>query len=162
MRYLQLAFEPFHSSGEWADIEKLQRRLLRDGDSIDIYAIGDRIPSELGINPIRVDNRCQLTAAGISVCKGSDNEIRDFLATVQLAARKYLADEQPDPTQAGLSSDELRDSLGLDELAIRRVFRMIEWEPFIAGGEGAADGTWRRNIATSMRHFIRVATFDEY
>jgi hypothetical protein len=65
-RYLELSFKSFHSTGDWPDIEILQRQLLRERVSLDLYRIGDRIPGGLGTNPVRVDNRCQLTIAGIA------------------------------------------------------------------------------------------------
>lgn len=37
-RYMQLSFEEFHRRGEWPNIEQLQKRLLRAGDHIDLYA----------------------------------------------------------------------------------------------------------------------------
>jgi predicted nucleotide-binding protein len=161
-RYMQLSFDAFHPTGDWPDVEKLQRRLLRDHDQLDLYAVGDRIPSELGNNPVRVENRCQLTVAGIALCGGSDEEVHDFIAILQLATQKYLAEDHEQETSASVGSDELRNELHLTEVAIRRVFRMIEWEPFTAGGAGSVDTQWHRNVGNVMRHFVRVATFDEY
>lgn len=70
-RYLELSFRAFHATGDWPDVEKLQRHLLREREDIDLYAVGDRIPVDLGTNPVRVDNRCQLSIAGVALCDDS-------------------------------------------------------------------------------------------
>jgi hypothetical protein len=89
-RYMQLSFDAFHQTGDWPDVEKLQRQLLRENDSLDLYAVGDRIPSEIGTNPIRIDNHCQLTVAGVALCNGADEEVRHFVSALRIAARMYL------------------------------------------------------------------------
>ena len=76
---MQLSFKAFHSSAEWPDLERLQRQLVRQDDPLDLYAVGARIPIELGNNPARMDNRCFLSVAGIALCTGSEEEIGDFL-----------------------------------------------------------------------------------
>ncbi len=157
-RYLGLSFESFHSTGEWPDVEKLQRQLLRDRERVDLYRVGDRIPGDLGTNPVRVENRCQLTLAGIALCTGSEEEVGDFLKVVAMASEKYLSEGSDE----SINSDELKQLLHMTDLAVRRVFRLIEWEPFIAGGDGSPDGRWRRNIGSLMRHFVGVTTLDEY
>src|SRR5258708_1459416 len=103
-RYLDLSFKPFHSTGEWPDIEKLQRQLLRDHEHVDLYSVGDRIPNDLGTNPVRVENRCQLTIAGVALCAGSEEEVGDFLKVLALASDKYLSET----SEGSIGSDELR------------------------------------------------------
>jgi predicted nucleotide-binding protein len=161
-RYMQLSFDAFHQTGDWPDVEKLQRQLLREDGSLDLYAVGDRIPSEIGTNPVRADNHCQLTVAGVALCKGSDEEVHGFMTVLRIAAHTYLAEDPGKDTSMSLNSEELRDAMHLTDVALRRIFRMIEWEPFIAGGDGSIDSTWRRNIGNLTRHFVRANTFDEY
>lgn len=161
-RYLELSFKSFHSTGEWPDVEKLQRQLLREREQLDLYRVGDRIPRDLGTNPVRVDNRCQLTIAGIALCTDAQDEVRDFLSVLSLASEKYLAESPDQQSSESISSDELRETMHMTDLAVRRVFRMIEWEPFIAGGDGSPDGAWRRNVSNLTRHFVGVSTIDEY
>jgi hypothetical protein len=145
-RYMQLSFNSFHSTGNWPDIERLQRQLLREHEPLDLYKVADRIPGDLGTNPVRVENRCQLTIAGIALCDGSNEEVEDFMRILHLAVQKYLADNSDHDSPESISSDDLRDTLGMTPLAIRRSFQMIEWEPFIAGGDRSIDGGWRRNV----------------
>jgi predicted nucleotide-binding protein len=161
-RYLELCFRSFHSTGDWPDVERLQRQLLREHEHLDLYRVADRLPSDLGTNPIRVENRCQLTVAGIAQCAEAHEEVSDFLRIVALASEKYLSESSSEQSLEMISSDELRKKLDMNDLAIRRVFRLIEWEPFIAGGDGSVDGHWRRNVSNLMRHFIGVTTLDEY
>ncbi len=85
-RYLDLCFKSLHSTGDWPDVEKLQRQLLREREKLDLYGVGDRIPSDLGTNPVPMDNRCQLTIAGIALCGDSQEEVRDFLSVLTLAS----------------------------------------------------------------------------
>jgi predicted nucleotide-binding protein len=161
-RYLELSFESFHSTGDWPDVEKLQRQLLREREHLDLYGVGDRIPNDLGTNPVRIENQCKLTVAGIAVCANAQEEVRDFLSVLALASEKYLSEAADGESSESISSDELREALHMTDLAVRRMFRMIEWEPFIAGGDGSIEGAWRRNVGSMMRHFVGIATFDDY
>jgi hypothetical protein len=92
---MQLSFDAFHQTGDWPDVEKLQHQLVRENDSLDLYAVGDRIPSEIGTNPIRIDNHCQLTVAGVALCNGSDEEVSHFVSALRIAARirEFSADD---------------------------------------------------------------------
>src|SRR5438105_15681604 len=114
---MQLSFDHFHQIGAWPNVERLQRRLLRDGDHIDLYSIGARIPSELGTDPVRVENRCYLTVPAIAFCSGSEEEIGDFLKVLKLAVERYLTEESDDAeTYPVISSLELAESLVLSAL----------------------------------------------
>jgi predicted nucleotide-binding protein len=162
-RYMQLSFDHFHQDGTWPNIERLQKRLLRDGDPIDLYSIGARIPSELGTDPTRVENRCYLTVPAIALCKGSEEEIADFLMVLKLAVERYLAEESDDAeTRPAITSIELAQSMGLSELRLRRVHEMTEWAPFLAGGGQTTDGAWQRYVQPATRHFIKVKTIKDY
>ena len=156
-RYMQLSFDAFHSSAEWPDIERLQRQLVRQNDSLDLYAIGARIPIELGNNPARMDNRCFLNAAGIALCTGSEEEIDDFLRVLELAVQKYLTADDNQNTLSEITSTELAETFGMTALQLGRIYRMIEWETFIAGGAAKEDGSWHRQVSNLTRHFVKVA-----
>lgn len=162
-KYMQLSFDHFHQDGAWPNIERLQKKLLRDGDPMDLYSIGARIPSELGTGPIRVENRCYLTVPAIALCKGSEEEIADFLMVLKLAVERYLAEESDDTeTRPAITSKELAQSIGLSELRLRRVYEMTQWAPFLAGGGQTTDGAWQRYVQPATRHFIKVKTIEEY
>lgn len=162
-RYMQLSFDHFHQVGAWPNVERLQKRLLRDGDHIDLYSIGARVPSELGTDPLRVENRCYLTVPAVALCRGSKEEIADFLMVLKLAVERYLAEESDAAeTYPVISSLELAESLRLSELQVRRVHELTEWVPFLAGGGQMADGSWQRHVQPATRHFINVRTIEAY
>jgi predicted nucleotide-binding protein len=161
-RYMQLSFDAFHTSAEWPDLERLQRQLVRQNDPLDLYSVGARIPIELGNNPARMDNRCFLTAAGIALCIGSEEEIGDYLRVLHLAVQKYLTADDNQASPPEITSTELAETLGMADLQVRRIYRMIEWETFIGGGGANADGSWHRQVSNLTRHFVKVATFELY
>lgn len=160
-RYMQLSFDEFHRRGEWPSIEQLQKRLLRAGDHIDLYAVAARIPGELGTDPVRVQSKCYLAVAGVAVCDGSEDECRDFLRVLRLAVDKYLADEDGADVQPSIASAEL-SGVGITGVALKRLYEMTDWAPFLGGGSSAPDGSWERYVQPATRHFIKVRTIEEY
>ena len=98
--YVDLTFRHFDATGDWPDVREMQRDLVRDDKSLDVISAGNRIPGDLGIPPMRMNDHATLTIIGISLCQGSEQLRKSFIKLLQMCVATY---KQPgEPLLAGM------------------------------------------------------------
>jgi hypothetical protein len=153
---LALVFEAFDETGEWPNVETLQRDLLRRGSDQDLVTELAGMPPAIGI--VQPGGEVSLSARGLRAVDGAAPILDRFVAVIALAAERYQGpDEKPKITKEDLLK------MGMDSRLSERVSALIFREswPF-GGGSGTADGSWDRDITLEIRHLINAETIDDY
>jgi excisionase family DNA binding protein len=157
---LELTYERFAQTGEWPKASAVQRDLVKHHDEFDFIAALEALPPELGWRTRDMEDRAQLALRGIARCAQSAADVNAFIALVRVCYERYVG-EDDDLT---VRSVELRDALGLSELALTKLYKVVQIESWFCNGlSGYADGTWSVSINSDrIRYFGHIETFADY
>jgi hypothetical protein len=144
-RLLQLVFDKFQADGVWPLIDDLQLDFDHSSVELDVVAVGRALNPSL----LRIDHSYQghvwLTLPGISACHGGQAQLEDLLYVVQEGVRGYLTVG----LNAPVSSDDLRASLGWDDVRLARVHLLVQSLPGFGGGQSSAT-SWARFVSRDV------------
>jgi excisionase family DNA binding protein len=159
-RCLELTYRRFAETGDWPKASVVQRELVKADDAFDFIAALEALPPELGWRTRDMEGRAQLSLRGIARCEQSAADVNAFIALVAACYEHYVGDDE----DLMVSSVELRDALGLDELALAKLYKVVQIEGLFWNGlNGYPDGSWSVNINPDrIRHFAHIETFADY
>jgi hypothetical protein len=164
-RYVQTIFAFFHEQGKWPTYSYVERLMFKDDRGFDLRAIAKSLPNGfgngVGYNANR-DDTATLTIDAVRLCKGSDEEVFDFISAVRYCVEKYFQSEEEKPT---VSSDELKQHFNLSDLRTRKLMKLLQAEWTLFNGGGGTDASWTFYLAPGMEGIARfngVTTLDEY
>ncbi len=126
--YLQTIFDYFHEHGRWPTYRYIDRRLTQIRRDLNIEKIAKSLPAGFASTysyTLRLDDEAILSILAIYLCAGSEEELDDFIKTLNFCVERYFSAEE-DTVQ--ISSDDLRKHLGMDELSVRKVGLLINKE----------------------------------
>lgn len=153
---LRLIYLAFEATGEWPQLEALQRDLIRQERDLDLVAELAEMPPTIGI--AQHSGEVSLSIRGLSFLPETSAMLSYFIAVIELAVERFRGeDEEPKITNADLLE------LGMDARMAERVSALIFREswPF-GGGSGLPDGTWERSVSLEIRHLVTVRTVADY
>lgn len=153
---LRLVFQAFEESGEWPEVEALQRELIRQGSDLDLVAEVAEMPPTIGV--AQHSGEVSLSVRGLSHLPESSSLLAGFIAAIELAVERFRGtEEEPKITDADLRG------LRMDARMVERVSALIFREswPF-GGGSGLPDGSWERSVTLEIRHLVIVQSVAEY
>jgi hypothetical protein len=122
-----------------------------------------RIASEIGRENVicedRPDGLCFLHLEGIALCKGSDEDIENFLAAVRLSAKRYISNG-PGP----ITGQEIGHELNLSPLASKRLAQILyRGSGFWSSGGWSSDSSeYHFNPSEEVVFYEHVATLNDY
>jgi hypothetical protein len=154
---LQVIFDRFHETGEWPLEADLRYELDQADDGLDIPDVARRlVPGYAYVQSGEIP--ATLTIHGVAASTGSEGELQDLLAVTQYAYRRYR-----DGHGKGRFTDaDLATDMGMDELQVRRVQKLLGGLPWDGGGGGdAGGGSWYRIVGSDIVLFKRVQTVAE-
>ncbi|HEY4266847.1 MAG TPA: hypothetical protein VGM94_01525, partial [Galbitalea sp.] len=154
---LAVVAERFGSTGEWPLVEALRHQLDRIDDDLDVPAVAKRMPVNLGGIEIGYQGRIHLTLHGLAVSGAASQELGDCVAVVQFAYSRYR-EVGPGAT---ITSAELHEALGLDELRLAKVSALIQSIPGMDGGGGSTGSDWHRILTSDITRLKRVDTVED-
>lgn len=160
-RLLQLVFDHFSRTAEWPIISRLQRDLVRNGDSLDLDPLTSQIPVELGFRvPSGSANSFQLTIRGVVMLAPESQEVADFETAMRLCCELYLVEDD----KPMLTSARLRDQEGMDELRLRKLEILLQMDSFLtaSGGGTDADHSWYQYVSDRCHRFRGARTAADY
>lgn len=160
IRCLELVYEGFAKTGEWPSASAIQRQLARARDDFDFLAALEGLPPELGWRSRDSEDRAQLALRGVARCEHSAADVNAFVAVVRACYDRYIGDDD----DLSVNSEEFRQSLGLNNLALARLYKLVQTESgFWNGLSGFLDGGWSLTINPDrIRHFGAIETFADY
>jgi uncharacterized protein (TIGR02391 family) len=153
-RFLEAVGDHFGRTGEWPEVQGLQRRLDHEGRNVDIDGLRPKLDPDLG----EIQNGVAwLTLHGLHDA-GRHQEVDDYLAAVRLSYERYA--------DRAVESPEIRaedfDSAGLDALRKKKVRVLLQQEGAFLGGGGATGESWHYSITAHIRDYAGVDSYESY
>ncbi len=165
--YIQTIFDYFHEQGMWPTYGFVERKISQAHRDFDIRGVASSLPNGFGnafsFNFDR-NQEAVLRIPAIRLCKGSDEELADFVRVLQYCVDKYFSFGE---NNLQVTSEEVREQLKMTELSIRKVGRLIEAEGWFWSSLGRNDieGTWVCALRPGMdgiARFDKVETIEQY
>lgn len=122
---VQIVYDHFRQTGEWPRVRDLD---LDYGEVLDPVGGLELLCRQVGHeriscgSPTSEHDRVILTIRSIAECKGSEDDVRNFLAAVRLAARRY---REKRGQEVDLLTENLATELELDEAAAKRALELL-------------------------------------
>lgn len=162
---LQTVFDHFHEDGDWPKWWDVGRELL-ELDVVEVAKqLGPNLINDHSARDAEYDrgehgDRATLTLPATALCDGSEQELVDFMRVLLLCLKRFFSGER----NPRVSSDDLKQQLGMSDLDVRKAFLLVGAEPHIfGGGTGAADNSdWWRDISPRIRKYRGVESMVEY
>ncbi len=163
--YLQTIFDYFHEHGKWPPYKYIDRKLTQIRRNLDFAVIAKDLPmgfaSAFAFNhDLNAD--AILSIAAISLCKGSEVDLADFIKTLIFFVERYFSDGIVE-----VSSDDLIQHLGMSDLSVRKVGLLIKdasqhpiYQSF--GGKDSEYNGWTCSLSRDIRLFDEVKSIDQY
>lgn len=153
---ISIVYESFHETGEWPRVGELQVR-LRDVGHV------SRIAAEIGwenavCEDVR-DGECYLTLKGIEQCPDASEDISNYLALVRLLASEYIT-----KGPGRVTSDTVQRELGVNGVALRRLYEITRRESGIWTGCGHSHdwSEYHLEATNTIAFFENVSTLEDY
>lgn len=155
---IQVIFDAFAEAAAWPLVGDLQHQLDRDGEELDVVAVGKQIPRVLGIiDATGYQGRAQLTIHGLSLCRGSEAVLNALLCLVRQEHDRWLALGMG----SSLTSAELSSACRLDETQLRCLRALMDGLPGWQGISGGPESPWSVQMSMDIRRFRDVWTVEE-
>lgn len=156
-RLLAEIYRHFEDSGEWPSAARLQRDIDRRRERLDVAKTSQSLTSELR-GGFRRNGELHITLDGLSRLHAARPDLKAYVNLVRMAVAAYLTSDAP-----RITSKVVAEELGLTPLAVKRLLRILEFEPPFAGGTASPDGTaWEREVSPEVRHFRKVTSIAGY
>lgn len=142
-------------------LRDVQRKMVQQtGRSIDATDLVSRLPPPARRFTTHLQNPTVLDVAALALVDDTSEELDDFLAVLRLAVSKYLGDE----ANPKISSEEVAELAGIDEIRLRKVGGLLRLEGLITGG-GVMSETpyhWDYEVSDYVHRFTGVQTVEDY
>ncbi|MDP9383047.1 MAG: hypothetical protein M3Q29_23495 [Chloroflexota bacterium] len=166
-RLMQAIYDHFREAGEWPKYRELGRRLV---GQMRVEDVAKSLPpgyiNEGSAGDASYDHGdngafAMLTVPAISLCEGSDGDLSDFMRVLRLCLNRHADNTDPTPK---ISRDDLTSELGMSELTVRKMIRLLGGEYNISadGGGDVDDPSWFRNISDDIRLYEGVESIHDY
>ncbi len=104
------------------------------------------------------DEECKLTILGVALCKGSENDLENFVKGIQYLVKKYIKNPEKE-----ITTDEIQKDLSLSDLEASKVSQLIREESGIWSSAGRSqNGKMSFNLAYSILMFEDIKSIDGY
>lgn len=164
----QVIYDHFRETGEWPKYRQLGRQLVGE---MDVQEVAQSLPPgyinaneahHASFGDIEYSEEATLTVPAIRLCDGSEPDLSDFIRVLQLCVRRHFDNSNLETPK--LSWQDLEQELGMPDLTVRKMIRLIVREPHIyAGGLTELDPpSWWMNISEGVSHYKGVQSIDEY
>jgi len=164
--YLQTIFDYFHEHGRWPTYRDVDRKLTRIRRDLDIEKIAKSLPAGFASTSfnVRLEDEAILSISAIYLCAGSKEELDDFIKMINFCVEKYFSAEEG---TVQISSDDLRQHIGMSELSIRKVGLFInkEHDYYIYDQFGCKDkecNSWTFTLSRKIRKLDGVTSIEQY
>ena len=165
--FIQTIFDFFHEQGTWPTYEYVERQISRIHRDFDMRGVSRSLPSGFASAfAFNIDRNQEaiLKIPAILLCKGSEQELADFMQVLQFCVKKYFSFED---NYLQVTSDEVRARLNMSELSVRKVGRLIEAEGrfWSSLGRNDSEGSWVCALTPGMEgiaRFDKVETIEQY
>jgi Clp amino terminal domain, pathogenicity island component len=126
--FIQTIFNYFHQLGTWPSYGYVEREISQIHRDFDLREVTRGLPSgfanAFALNLDR-EQEAILKAPAILLCKGSEDDLADFVHVLQFCVDKYFGFGE---NNLYVASHEVRAKLNMSELSIRKVGQLIEAE----------------------------------
>ncbi len=168
---LQTIYDHFLAHATWPTYISIDRPLRRDHE-IDTAAIILTLPESVIVPPrpgnIRpvADDEMQLRLLGIHACQGGSDDTERFVRMLRWLVQQEM-DYEPEPgskeTMPRVTSDSVAAYLGLhhDDLAVARLYAMLQLDNWGLGGSGSGEDGWFVTLSPDIWRFRDVQTVED-
>lgn len=150
-----LAGAHFVAAGEWPEIKQILRELARAGVTAGLERAMWSLPPSVGF---REGDRLILTSQGLSLSPAAEPLLNMLVNFARHAAAVYLGTADP-PV---VTSEGVRDALGLDRTALAQLEALLRTESFLIGSGQRTDEAWTYEIAPRAAQFKGCSTTEDY
>lgn len=168
---LQAIYDHFRAHANWPTFISIDRPLRRE-HYIDTGAIVVSMPEALmapprpgKLRPVAADE-LRLTLLGIAHCEGGSGDIERFVRLLRWLAEQEMAYE-PGPgsaeTMPRVTSRDVAAHLRLedDDLAVARLYAMLQLDHWGLGGSGSNDDSWYVWLGPDIWRFRDVHSVED-
>ncbi len=154
--FLQLIYDRFRTTGTWPLVRDLQITLRQKGN---IRQIASTVGFDKVICEDRADGVCFLRLEGISACRNSETDVKNFLAAVRLASSHYISSGPGE-----ITSQMIQTQLSLSDLETRRLSEIMYRHnaPWSSAGWSQDRSWFHFEPGTEIVFFENVHTLTEY
>lgn len=165
--YLQNIYDYFHVHDQWPTYRHIERVLSQVRRTLDIEEIAKSLP--MGFATAFAFNHdlnaeAILSISAIHLCKGSEEDLADFIKVLRFCVEKYF-NAQEDDIQ--ISSQELRSHLNMSESSACKMGLLLKdaseypiWSTF--GWMGQEGKEWLCTLTRNIRYLNAVASIEQY
>lgn len=114
---LQLIYDEFHRTGAWPSVKEL---VVRHRKHPNLRRLIAGIGSSKIVCEDSQDGVCFLRIEALTACKGSEEDIANFLSALRLAAKRYI-----EQREVQITSEQIAGELALDKLSLRRLGQLL-------------------------------------
>ena len=165
--FIQTIFDFFHEQGTWPTYGYIEQQISRIHRDFDMRGVSRSLPSGFASAfAFNIDRNQEavLKIPAVLLCKGSEDELSDFIQVLQYCVKKYFGFGE---NYLQVTSDEVRAQLNMSELSIRKVGRLIEAEGMFWSslGRNDSEGSWVCALTPGMEgiaRFDKVETIEQY
>jgi hypothetical protein len=171
-RVLQIVYDEYRAGSTWPIFGTLERRLARSKQVPNLGQAVRGLPDDL-LQPLwsggaRPDDGAEmrLTAQGMALCEGAQDDLELFLRTLRWMAKRELAfepdDSSPDSTSCVITSRQLTRAFRLPSSRradVERLGRLLKVEHW---GQRQSSPGWQFTLGSDVRRFGKVRSIDEY
>lgn len=152
--FLQAVGDHFGRTGDWPEIEGLQRSLDHQGLNVDISDLRPNLDPDLG----EIQNRVVwLTLHGLHDA-GRLQEVDDYITALKLSYQRY-ADRAVE--KAEIRAEDL-DELGFDALRKKKLLVLLHQEGTFLGDGGGTGEDWHYTVTARVRDHAGVDSYETY
>jgi hypothetical protein len=172
---LQTVYDHFHAHASWPTFISIDRPLRRE-HGIDAAALVITLPESLivqprpgNLRPVAADE-LRLRLLGIHACQGGSDDTERFVRLLRWLAQQEMAYEpEPDSkeTMPRVTSDDVAAYLDLweglpdDDLALARLYAMLQLDHWGLGGNGSGENGWYVTLGPDIWRFRDVQTVED-
>lgn len=157
--FLGLVFSEFDRTGDWPQLQAMQRSLAQSGDPRNVIQTAWNLPRELGHRESMPDERVVLMIFALRYVDDASELLTDYVNAFRLVAERYLTPGE----EVKIKREDLTSRLGLSDIQATKVARLLlTGTPWIGGGSNELD-SWERDVyEPSLVPLIPAKTVDEY
>jgi uncharacterized protein (TIGR02391 family) len=163
--FLHAVFADFCREGDWPSVDVLQRRLVKQGERLNVSEAAYALPQDLGhleSTQMLHEQQIVLTVLALGFLDEARDLLGDFIRVLRLTVERYQATDEG--VQVAVRRQDLVDALGIDDRQATKLSHILlrGGVRFMGGGTTEIE-TWERTIhEPALVPFLDVEDIDGF
>jgi hypothetical protein len=154
---VEIAFDAFNRTGEWPTVSQVHMKAVRQGIRVQSYDVFHFFNRRAGA--ATDDSPTTLGVSDLVDLPEAEWLLNEFVHVVLLSVKKFMEGSEDKPQ---ITSDDLRDTLLLDDKVIKQLYALIQRSIFLTRGGGGTGSKWQFFIGPDIHFFKDVKNIRDY